>query len=82
MMTNKATQGRLPSTGPREETEPWYQQGARVPIHLLGGCRWIWDTLEFFLKLISVICLWLKIRCLTHDLQPRLEEFKNLRNYL
>ena len=29
--------------------------------------------LRLFLKLISVICLWMKIRHFTHDLQPRLE---------
>ena len=32
------------------------------------------DTLGLFLKLISVICLWMKIRCVTHDLQSRLED--------
>ena len=32
------------------------------------------DIVGLFLKLISVICLWMKIRHLTHDLQPRLEE--------
>ena len=32
------------------------------------------NTLRLFLKLISIIYLWMKIRCLIHDLQSRLEE--------
>ena len=39
------------------------------------------DTVGLFLKLISIICLSMKFRCLMHDLQPRLEK-DNLRNCL
>ena len=36
------------------------------------------DTVGLFLKLISVICLWMKIRCVMNDLQPRLEKDKDI----
>ena len=55
----------LPLPEMHKEPELWDQQRPLVPICLLREGRQICNTLSLFLKLISVIYLWVKIRCLT-----------------